>query len=175
MHDASTGPAIFSKENGNIAYPHVLKREYMPLSPNLGYYDLLPAAGVNASISDMGKWLLALLGNKQHIINRGVLNEIETPVIQTYLKRNYYLYWDHIDSIYYSLGWRIYIYKGRKILYHGGYVSGYRSEIAFCPEENIGIAFLQNSPNELAAKVVPMFFNTWFKKDDSTSVVRKRK
>jgi len=170
LTDASTGPAVFLNENNDIAYPHILKGKVNIASlPNLGYYDLMPAAGVNASISDMGRWLLALLGNKPQFINRDVLNLIETPIIATRLKRSYYQFWDHIDSKSYSLGWRIYNYKGKKILYHGGYVKGYRSEIAFCPEENVGMAFLQNSSTDLAAKVVPMFFNMWFAQEDSTS------
>jgi beta-lactamase class C len=171
LSDASTGCAVFLNENANIAYPHILRGEQnIAMSPNLGYYDLMPAAGVNASISDMGRWLLALLGNKQQFINRDVLNAIETPVISTHLKRSYYQYWDRISSKSYSLGWRIYMYKGRKILYHGGYVKGYRSEVAFCPEENIGISFLQNSATELAAKAVPMFFNMWFAQEDTLSL-----
>jgi beta-lactamase class C len=163
MHDASVGPDVFTQDKSNIAYPHILRgKHYVSLAPNFGYYDLLAAAGVNASISDMSKWLLALLGRKHHIINKDVLENIETPVIETHLKRYYTQYWDHIESKYYSLGWRIYIYKGRKIIYHGGYVKGYRAEVAFCPEENIGIAFLENSSNDLASKSVPMFFNLWF-------------
>jgi beta-lactamase class C len=88
-------------------------------------------------------------------------------VIVSPLKWRYIRNWDPIDSKYYSLGWRIYLYKGRKIIYHGGYVTGYRAEIAFCPEENVGIAFLQNSPNHTAAVCVPEFFNRWFIQTDS--------
>ena len=86
---------------------------------------------------------------------------ISSPQIKTPLKRNYTRYWDPIDGRYYSYGWRIFDYKGKRILYHGGYVRGYRAEIAFCPEEKTGIAFLLNSPNRLASQFIPTFFNIY--------------
>lgn len=158
MEDASAGPV--SDENPNLAYPHVKTgRGYVSLNPHEGYYNVMPAAGVNASISDMEQWLLALLGYKPEMMPDTVLSSISTPVIYTPLKWRYTRYWKPFRERYYSLGWRIYKYQGRKIVYHGGYIRGYRAEIAFCPEENVGIAFLQNSPNGLASRCVPTFFD----------------
>jgi beta-lactamase class C len=168
MRNASANPHIFKRRRSNIAHPHYYHDTIaVPLPPNTGYYNLKPAAGINASISDMSKWLLALLGNNPDVLDSTILEKITTPVIVSPLKWRYIRNWDPIDSKYYSLGWRIYLYKGRKIIYHGGYVTGYRAEIAFCPEENVGIAFLQNSPNHTAAVCVPEFFNRWFIQTDS--------
>ena len=161
MKDASTGYRGLVW-NRNVAFPHDrVNGEYYPLPLNTGYYNLLPAAGVNASIDDMGKWLAALLGTYPKKIDTAVLNLISTPQIYTPLKWNYTRFWDPIKDRYYSYGWRIFDYKGKRILYHGGYVRGYRAEIAFCPDEKTGIAFLLNSPNRLASQVVPTFFNLY--------------
>lgn len=161
MRDASTGYRGLVW-NRNVAFPHDrINGEYHPRPLNTGYYNLLPAAGVNASIDDMGKWLAALLGFVPKKLDTAVINLITTPQVYTPLKRNYTRYWDPIEARYYSFGWRIFDYKGKRILYHGGYVRGYRAEIAFCPEENTGIAFLLNSPNRLASQVVPAFFNMY--------------
>ncbi len=168
MRNASANPTIFTRKKSNIAYPHYYHANTaITLPANTGYYNLKPAAGINASISDMSKWLLALLGNNPEVLDSNILNRITTPVVQSPLKWRYIKNWDPIDSKYYGLGWRIYFYKGRKIIYHGGYVTGYRAEIAFCPEEEVGIAFLQNSPNQLASKCIPEFFNRWFDSTDS--------
>jgi len=129
------------------------------LDPHEGYYNVLPAAGVNASISDMGRWLLALLGYQQEWLPDTVISAITTPVVYTPLKWRYTRYWEPFRERYYSLGWRIYEYKGRKIMYHGGYIRGYRAEIAFCPAEDVGIAFMENSPNNLASRFVPAFMD----------------
>lgn len=149
--------------NPNVAFPHAKRRgEFYPLPLHTGYYNLLPAAGVNASINDMGKWLEALLGNRPEAISPAVISLISTPQIRTPLKRAYTRHWDPIDERYYSFGWRIFDYKGHRILYHGGYVKGYRAEIAVCPELKTGLAFLQNSPNGIASRCVPTFFNLFF-------------
>ena len=161
MKDASTGYRGLVW-NSNVAFPHDrINGEYHPRPLNTGYYNLLPAAGVNASIDDMGKWLAALLGFVPKKLDTAVINLITTPQVYTPLKRNYTRYWDPIEARYYSFGWRIFDYKEKRILYHGGYVRGYRAEIAFCPEENTGIVFLLNSPNRLASQVVPTFFNMY--------------
>ena len=161
MKDASTGYRGLIW-NHNVAFPHDrINGEYHPRPLNKGYYNLLPAAGVNASIDDMGKWLAALLGFLPKKLDTAVIKLISTPQEYTPLKRNYIRFWDPIEARYYSFGWRIFDYKGKRILYHGGYVRGYRAEIAFCPEENTGIAFLLNSPNRLASQVVPTFFNMY--------------
>lgn len=163
MKDASAGPMDLDK-NPNLAYPHVKTRAgYVSLNPHEGYYNVMPAAGVNASISDMEQWLLALLGQKPEMMPDTILTSLSTPVIYTPLKWKYTRYWKPFRERYYSLGWRIYNYQGRQIVYHGGYIRGYRAEIAFCAEENIGIAFLQNSPNGLASRCVPTFFDLYFK------------
>ena len=149
--------------NRNVAFPHSRKNgEFFPLPLHTGYYNLLPAAGINASIEDMGKWLAALLGRTPMVIDPSVIALITHPQVQTPLKSAYTRQWDPIDERYYSLGWRIFDYKGHRIIYHGGYVRGYRAEIAFCPELDTGIAFLQNSPDRVASLCIPVFFNILF-------------
>lgn len=159
MTDASAGPVNLQR-NPNMAYPHVRTgKGYVALHPHEGYYNVLPAAGVNASIYDMGQWLIALLGYQPQWVSDTVISSISTPVIYTPLKWQYTRYWQPFRERHYSLGWRIYQYKGKKIMYHGGYIRGYRAEIAFCPSEDVGIAFMQNSPNNLASRCVPTFMD----------------
>ncbi len=163
MGDAVVGK-LGESQRGNLAMPHIRTLNgYTSLEPHEGYYNVLPAAGVNASISDMAEWLLALLGEKQEFLPDTILSRISTPVIYTPLKARYTRYWKPFRERFYSYGWRVYEYQGRRIVYHGGYVRGYRAEIAFCPQEQVGIAFLQNSPNNLASRCVPAFFDRYFK------------
>ena len=159
----------------DVAFPHIHRSgRYTPLPMHTGYYNLMPAAGVNASITDMGLWLKALLGCAPDVIGEGLLEKIASPQVYTPLKRQYTRNWDAFRERYYSYGWRIYDYKGRRIIYHGGYVRGYRAEAAFCPSENVGIAFLQNSPNGLAGQVVPSFFNMLFAEQEPVTVPSAR-
>ena len=64
MNTASIGYQAFV-ENPNHAKPHSRRKgqwKTVPVQPN--YYRAAPAAGVNASILDMGKWLQAQLGSQ---------------------------------------------------------------------------------------------------------------
>jgi beta-lactamase class C len=163
MNNASAGQVPL-RPGLNMASPHVRGGEgFIPLDPQSGcYYNVLPAAGVNASISDMGQWLLALLGHQPGSFPDTVRNLLAEPLIYTPLKYRYTRYWQPFRERYYSLGWRIYFYRDRKIVYHGGYIRGCRAEIAYCPQEDVGIAFLQNSPTNLASKCIPRFFDLYF-------------
>ena len=166
MQDASAGK-IDLDHPYNVAFPHIKGRsEYIPLDLHEGYYNVLPAAGINASIADMGQWLLALLGYRLEHFPDTICRQLATPLVYTPLKWQYTRHWKPFRERYYSLGWRIYHYRGRKIVYHGGYVRGYRAEIGYCPEEKVGIAFLQNSPNGLASQSVPSFFDLFFQTVD---------
>ena len=169
MTDASAGPVDLSEIPQYGFSPRKTGKGYVSLNPHEGYYNVMPAAGVNASISDMGQWLLALLGYKPGQLPDTVRNKLASPIIYTPLKWRYTRYWKPFRERYYSLGWRIYRYQGRDVVYHGGYIRGYRAEIGFCPEENVGIAFLQNSPNGLASQCVPAFLDLFFERLDADS------
>ncbi len=92
---------------------------------------------------------------------------IFTPQTETILARSYFSQWDPVDSKEYGIGWRLVGYKGRKVAYHGGFVKGYRAEIALCSEEKAGIVFLSNSPSTITAKTVPLFLNRLFELKDN--------
>ena len=161
MNDASTGFESFRNDD-NKALPH---SGATPIKMNDRYYNTIPAAGVNASISDMKNFLLTLLADSTPTLNN-VEEIIFTPQIQTDLTRGYFSQWNKVDSKEYGIGWRIVGYKGRKVAYHGGYVKGYRAEIALCKDEQVGIVYLSNSPTGIAAKSVPEFINRLFEFKD---------
>ncbi len=167
MNDASTDFKSF-KNNPNKAFPHVgANGKYRVLRLNDRYYNTAPAAGVNASISDMGNFLLHLTSNDSTALNSEIQKTVFTPQVVSPLKRSYLSHWDRVDSKEYALGWRIIGYKGRTVAYHGGYVSGYKTEVAYCSDEKIGIAFLSNSPNSVASESVPVLLNLLFKFSDN--------
>ena len=82
----------------------------------------------------------------------------------------YFRSWDKVQSKHYAIGWRIVDYKGRKVAYHGGFVSGYKAEIALCEQEDIGIAILTNSPSNSSAKNIPTFLNMLFEYKDNLAM-----
>ena len=169
MEHASTGFESFENED-NKAMPHSWGR---PIRMNDRYYNTTPAAGINASISDMSNFLLTLLKDSTTAISEHVEDVIFTPQIKTILSRGYFKQWDRVSSKSYGIGWRIVDYKGRKLAYHGGYLQGYRAEIALCKDEQVGIVYLSNSPSPIAAKSVPEFMNRLFEFKDQQKLALK--
>ncbi len=166
MKNASVDFESF-RNNENKAYPHQ-KREkgFSAEKLNNRYYSTAPAAGVNASISDMGRFLIAISGKNQDLFPDNARNIVFTPQVESPLKRSYYHNWGPIGPKYYAIGWRIINYKDRTIAHHSGYVEGYQSEIAICRENEIGIAVLTNSPNQGFSENVPAFLNLFFEHEN---------
>lgn len=165
MEDASAGYKAMIKTE-NKGYPHVFSKRRGWRSGNIrkNWYNVGPAAGVNASISDMAIWLKAMLGHYPAVIPDAVRHEIFKRHIAMNEDSGYYESWfPGLAQASYGMGWRIFDYNEHKIIYHGGYVRGYRPEIGFCPKEDVGIVFLTNaSKNELSSACIKAFFDIYF-------------
>ena len=156
----------------NKAYPHYGSNgRFRTLRLNNRYYSTMPAAGINASISDLAHFMLTLLDTTSTLVNNNVRNLVFTPQVASPLNSSYFKNWNHVKSKQYAIGWRKVSYKNRDVAYHGGYVQGYRAEIAVCFDENVGIAFLSNSPNTMGTKTVPEFLDLLFEQKDRGNMV----
>jgi beta-lactamase class C len=150
--------------NGDIAKPHrMAKRSWVPAKITNTYYNVAPAGGVNASVSDMANWMLALLGNRENVIHKKTLDHLYTPQIEARSKNRNYRKMQRYTSSYYGLGWRILHYPNDTLVYHGGYVNGYRSEVALDPNDHVAICILANAPGKLADNGIPVFFSLFNK------------
>lgn len=148
----------------NRAYPHVRSWGMLKESKTTSeYYSVLPAAGVNASISDMAQWLKALMGYRSDVLHADVLKEIFTPQIQATRRRSrHYAKWVKVKGTYYGLGWRIINFGNDTLIYHGGFINGFRCEVAFDPIDKVGIAILSNGPGAFVNEAIPYFFNLFY-------------
>jgi beta-lactamase class C len=171
MNDASTDFESF-KNNPNKAYPHRgANGVYRTLPFNDRYYTTAPAAGVNASISDMARFLQALLDKNKPMLDKEIQQTIFSPQVVSSLSRGYFKYWENVGRKNYGLGWRIVDYKDRRVAYHGGYVNGYKAEIALCQQNDIGIVYLTNSPNTVASQSIPVFLKAFFEHMDNKVIL----
>lgn len=147
-------------ESDNIALPHS-SRNSVPMKQEDDYFSVLPAAGVNASISDMAIWLQALLGYHPDVIAKKSLRPIFKENNRLPKNNPWSRNWGDVNSVGYAMGWRTIDYQGQKLIYHGGYLNGYRTEMAFCLEEDIGIVVLSNSFSPFLIQSVPAFFDVY--------------
>ena len=167
MEDASMSfDAIM--QNDNVAKPHLhWRRGWKTTTISDTYYNVGPAGGVNASIADMAEWLKVMLGTKSDFIQEETLDRIFTPMVKAKTKNRYFRKWVGRSDSHYALGWRVLNFKNDTLLYHGGYVRGYRSEVAIDRRSRIGICVLSNGPGRLVDNSVPMFFNLFYNQRDS--------
>lgn len=161
MKDASMGWDAYMAAP-NRAHPHV-RRNYLwkVARDKQAYYSVLPSAGINASISDMAQWLRAQMGGMPEIIPLEVLQETWTPIIRTPGERRKYYWNGRVRDTYYGMGWRIFDYAGYTMITHSGGIQGYLSQIAFIPDQNIGIVVLMNS--QRINFLLPTFFDMFLK------------
>ncbi|TWX69595.1 beta-lactamase family protein [Colwellia demingiae] len=174
MTNASLGIDVY-KEKENTAKPHILRkrvktgqkdpqgrdiRKYVwrtvKVTPD--YYKVAPAAGVNASISDLAKWLIANLGHKPEVLSPSLLAELTTPRIRTKkdLRRRFWR--GHLTDAHYGYGWRIYQFEGHPIIYHSGWVAGFRADIGYSPDLDIGFAIVINAESNAINKISSQFW-----------------
>jgi beta-lactamase class C len=163
---------------GNWARPHKRAKQTWVATPVTDWYYRVPAAGgMNASITDMSKWLIAQMGQRPDVIPAAVLEEahrkrISTPP-ETSRQRSLKT---PVTETSYGLGWRSYTYAGRKLITHSGSVEGYIAQIAWLADSRTGIVVLSNTRGARAAKIVPAWLDyelglektDWFRMDEIT-------
>jgi beta-lactamase class C len=158
MATASTGLEQF-ENSSQATSPHRLVRgSWQTTTHNPAYYTVAPAAGINASVDDMAIWARANLGGFPEVLSESFLAQQHTPVVET-PRGNYFNRWDGLNKAYYALGWRVFDYRGLRVIHHGGGVRGFRSEVALVPEYDLGLVVLFNAETKVANDVVPAFLD----------------
>ncbi len=157
MNHASTG--FYALEScANVAVPHHYDgQQYVPSSTSNRFYSVAPAAGVNASAEDMAQWMLLMLGHRPELLDSLTLSEIEKEQIAVSPRENVMRSWRPVEASGYGLGWRTAVKNGTRIVFHGGFVRGYRAEIMLLPDKDIGLVVLTNSFNQFIGQSLPYF------------------
>ncbi|WP_420807513.1 serine hydrolase domain-containing protein [Alteromonas flava] len=127
------------------------------------YYRFAPAAGVNASIQDLLIYLQAMLAEYPDVVSDNMITEVATPRVRT-TRELYRRGWrEHLKDAHYGLGWRIYDFAGHRLVYHGGWVKGYRADISFSPDTGAAYAMLMNAESNLINYTTAEFWAAYFK------------
>ncbi|MDN3378120.1 MULTISPECIES: serine hydrolase domain-containing protein [unclassified Pseudoalteromonas] len=159
MNDASLGYEKMITDS-NYAHPHVRGRKrWHTARLKQNYYKVLPAAGVNASASDMAIWLKAQLGYYPSVLSPEVLADQTRPYTHTKKELRRRVWKKHLKEAYYGLGWRVYNYDNETLYYHSGWVQGYRSDIVIMPHLNIGFSLILNAETGLINELTTEFID----------------
>jgi len=157
MATASYGRAALESSKSWARPHHASSRGWVPFEPNETYYRVAPAAGVNASLRDMEKWLIAQMGYRQDVLPDALLDVLHAPGISTPVElRSTPWRRARLKDAHYALGWRVYDYAGETLIYHAGAVAGYRTMIGFFPKYHAGVVTLWNSAGPTPSGLMPM-------------------
>ena len=149
----------------NRTVPHTLVDGRLTTRPYAHIDGLAPAGSICSNVSDLSKWVMALLdngkvGNKQVIPAEAiqatrqpqdVVGNVKHPNGETDVER-------------YGLGWFLEDYAGHHLVMHTGGVSGYLTSVTLAPDDNLGIIILTNTDkNELFEALRWEILDAYFK------------
>jgi beta-lactamase class C len=147
------------KVTGNWARPHRRRKgkswRLVPVRER--YYRLPAAAGINASIKDMTRWLAAQMGSAPEVLSPEMLSMLHKPRVETPGQKHRIRNFLTVKSAHYGLGWRIYDFEGETVISHTGSVDGYATQIAFLPDRKAGVVLLCNSRSQSFYTLAPAF------------------
>jgi len=124
------------------ARPHRSGTQVRPVKE--AYWRVPAAAGVESDIVDFAKWMQAMMGKRPDVLPGKVLEIAHRPRIGTGRIYGGTLRQANSDAAY-GLGWRSFIYDGRRLEGHSGAVSGYRATMIFEPATQTGVVAMWNS------------------------------
>ena len=115
------------------------------------------AGGLQLSARDIVKWLEVQLGrgatpDGRRFWSEAQSDEMWTPQIITKATKGP-IAGAPTDAVLqtYGLGWFIQDFRGRRLIHHGGALSGQATQTALLPEQGIGLAVFTNTENRIPA------------------------
>lgn len=133
-----------SQETDDFARPYQEKEGGTREMPFRNIDEVGPAGSINASIADMGRWLLLHLNrgelDGERVVSAGQIDEMHAPQMVIPSTGTY----PEVGLPSYGLGWFVESYRGRTVVHHGGNIDGFSALTTFMPREQIGAVVLAN-------------------------------
>lgn len=141
------------------AAPHVRRLGlWLPVDVAPGYYQLAPAAGINASANDLARWLMAQMGSHPDVVRSEHVEELIRRRTSTPRELRRRGWSDLLSDAHYGLGWRIYSVADETVVTHSGWVQGFVADIGYSPTRGIGLVVLLNGESRLIADLGSHFW-----------------
>lgn len=120
------------------AHPHIRRGAEVERA-GLAPIHAIPAGGLNASVTDLAKWLRMWMDGGRPLLSAEAVAQITTPHVYVGRVPN-----EHIGHVHYGFGMQVGHYRGARMLWHTGSWVGWSTIMAMLPEHRIGIAVLTN-------------------------------
>lgn len=143
--NGANSSVVDSQGSPDFAKPYELAKDEVKEVPFRNIDQVGPAGSINASASDMARYvLLHVNGGKsadgRQIVSARNVTQMQWPqmVMQDALR------WPELGHVAYGMAWTVSAYRGHKIVQHGGAIDGFIALATFLPQDNIGVVVLTN-------------------------------
>ena len=123
--------------------------------PYLHLGALNPAGGIVSTSTDMANYMLFQLGdgtwNGTRLVSKKNLDEMHTHQM---IGSPYFWTFPEEQTAEYGLAWMVDIYRGKKVVSHGGNTNGFSSQLALLPENGFGIVALSNATSSFSVEAL---------------------
>lgn len=146
----STADWLGAPAAGNIAIGHSILAEGLRAIPREGGSRVAtaPAGAINSSARDLANWMLFQLGDGtfegKRILSAEALQETHTPQIVVATTPEFRAARQLRYFAGYGLGWQVFDYRGRLLLWHTGGGDGQSVYVGLLPELRFGVTILTN-------------------------------
>jgi len=153
MTEANTSVTLF-KPGDDVAFAHEVHGGKLQVVDRDTVDNTAPAGGINANVTDLAKWMIAQLDSGRvgttRLWSPGRTREMWSP--QTILPIG-----DPAPELLalrpnfsaYGLGWFLSDYRGHKIVWHTGGLTGMTSRTTLVPDQRLGVVILTNGESPL--------------------------
>ena len=108
------------------------------------------AGGMSTSIASFANWLRFHLGKGefegQRLLSPGLIQELQKPRVHVGAPE-----FAEYSDVHYGLGFRSHMYRGERVVWHGGGFTGTNALMMMLPDRGVGVAVLANNG------MVPLF------------------
>ncbi|MBR4764512.1 MAG: serine hydrolase [Lachnospiraceae bacterium] len=118
-----------------------------------------PSGAIVSTASDMAKYALFCLNGGtatgQRLISEESLRQMQSPQV---IGTPYFWNFEEFQSTEYGLGWFTDIYRGVKMIGHGGNTNGFSAQMTLLPAQNAAIVALSNATSSFSVNALGHVF-----------------
>lgn len=116
---------------------------------------LSPAGGIVSSAADMAKYALFQLGDGtwkgERLVSKANLDMMHTHQM---IGSPYFWSFEEVQIADYGLCWFTDIYRGKKMISHGGNTNGFSAQLTLLPEAGFGLVALSNATSSFSVNAL---------------------
>ena len=114
-----------------------------------------PSGAIVSNAEDMAKFAMFQLGDGtwkgERLVSEAMMNEMHSHQM---IGTPYFWDFEEIQCAEYGLGWFTDIYRGKKLINHGGNTNGFSAQLTLIPDESFAIVALSNATSSFAVNAL---------------------